>query len=113
MYSRRSVNCAARRIRPPAYVKDPTDPQWENDEETKVYKSWLREYFLEGKEGDINIVIGYVAAETMEHVLRAAGSDLSRENIMKIATNLRNVRVPMLYPGISLNTSPGDYGTIH
>ena len=45
----------------------------------------------------------------MEYVLRAAGDDLTRENIMRIATNMDKVEIPMLYPGITANTSPTDY----
>ncbi len=48
-------------------------------------------------------------AESLVIVLKACGDDLSRENIMKQATNLRNVPLPLLLPGITLNTGPEDY----
>lgn len=48
-------------------------------------------------------------AESLVLVLKACGDDLSRENIMKQATHLQNVRLPLLLPGITLNTSPNDY----
>ena len=46
---------------------------------------------------------------TLKKVLEQAGDDLSRENIMKEAANLQDVRVPMLLPGITINTSPTDF----
>ena len=55
------------------------------------------------------IVNGYNSAATLVQVLKQAGSDLSRENIMRQATNLRDLELPMLLPGIKINTSPTDY----
>ena len=52
---------------------------------------------------------GYNSAATMVQVLKQAGNDLSRENIMRQATNLRDLELPMLLPGIKVNTSPTDY----
>jgi branched-chain amino acid transport system substrate-binding protein len=58
---------------------------------------------------DANSVYGYSAAKVMEQVLRQCGQDASRENIMRQATNLRDVEVPTLLPGIRLNSSPTNY----
>ena len=57
-------------------------------------------------------VAGYSFAQTLEQVLRQSGDDLSRENIMRQATNLHNFRLPMLLPGSLINTSPTDYRVI-
>ena len=54
-------------------------------------------------------VYGHNAATVIVQVLKQAGNDLSRENIMRQATNLRDLEVPMLLPGIKVNTSPTDY----
>ena len=45
----------------------------------------------------------------MEQVLRQCGDDLTRENVMRQAANLKDLQLPMLLPGIKLNTSPTDY----
>ena len=61
---------------------------------------------------DANAVYGFGAAATMIQVLKQCGADLSRENVMKQAANLKNLELPMLLPGIKINTSPDDYRPI-
>jgi branched-chain amino acid transport system substrate-binding protein len=61
---------------------------------------------------DLGYVSGYSYASTMIHVLRACGNDLSRENIMRQATNIHGLQLPTVLPGITLNTSPTDYRPI-
>ena len=56
-----------------------------------------------------SFAISYNSAATIVHVLKQAGGDLSRENIMRQATNLRDLELPMVLPGIRVNTSPTDY----
>jgi hypothetical protein len=56
-----------------------------------------------------NFVNGYNYAATMVQVLKQAGNDLSRDNIMRQATNLHDLVLPMMLPGIKVNTSPTDY----
>jgi branched-chain amino acid transport system substrate-binding protein len=57
-------------------------------------------------------VWGYCVSYLLWKVLEQCGGDFSRENVMKQATNVRNLEVPMLLPGITVNTSPTDYHTI-
>ncbi len=57
--------------------------------------------------------LGYVSAQAMVEVLKEAGDTLTRANIMKVATHLHNVSLPLLLPGITLNTSPDNYFAIH
>lgn len=90
------------------YIKDPTDPQWQNDPDTKEFFVWLKKYFPEGDPADINIAYGYGQAYTLVHMLRQCGTELTRENVMKQATSLKNFKPPMRLPGISLNTSADD-----
>lgn len=91
-----------------AYIKDPTDPQWKNDPDTKEFLVWLAKYFPEGDPADINIAYGYGQAYTLVHMLKQCGADLTRDNVMKQATSLNNFIPPMRLPGVSLTTSPGD-----
>jgi hypothetical protein len=46
------------------------------------------------------------------HVLKECGDNLTRENIMKQAADLKDFRTPNLLPGITINTSPNDFAPI-
>ena len=91
-----------------AYGKDPRDPAFENDPAMTDWRA-LRKYLPDADVRLPSYVDGYNSAATMVQVLKQAGSDLSRENIMRQATNLRELELPMLLPGIKVNTSPTDY----
>jgi branched-chain amino acid transport system substrate-binding protein len=92
-----------------AYLKDPTDPSWAEDPAMKEWRAFMEKYMPGADLTDANSVYGYSAAKVMEQVLRQCGQDASRENIMRQATNLRDVEVPTLLPGIRLNSSPTNY----
>jgi ABC-type branched-subunit amino acid transport system substrate-binding protein len=94
------------------FLKDPTDPQWKNDPATKEWLAWMKRYYPQGDVAEIYNVYGYAAAQLLVHVVRMCGDNLSRENLMKQAGNLRNLQVPMLLPGIAVNTSPENYDPI-
>ena len=92
-----------------AYWKDPTDPQWKDDVAVREYLAWLKRYYPEGDVSEIQNVFGYSAAQLMVHVLRQCGDDLTRDNIIRQATHLKELQLPMLLPGIRIDTSPTDY----
>ncbi|WP_417519290.1 ABC transporter substrate-binding protein [Minwuia sp.] len=92
-----------------AYFKDPTDPEWQGDDEYKVWSDFMDKYYPDGDKTDAFTAFGWSACNTMIKVLEQAGDDLSRENIMKQAANLKDYRAPMLLPGVMINTSPTDY----
>ena len=92
-----------------AYGKDPRDPEFDNDPAMKDWRAWMSKYLPDADVRRPGFVNGYNSAATMVQVLKQAGSDLSRENIMRQATNLRDLELPMLLPGIKINTSPTDY----
>ncbi len=91
------------------YLKDPDDPQWKDDPAMKAWLDWMKKYYPEGNVHDLFNVFGYNVAQTMVQVLKQCGDDLTRENIMKQAANLKNLALPMLMPGIKINTSPKDF----
>ena len=95
-----------------AFVKDPTDPQFRTDPEFLAWVAWMKKYFPDGSLDDPQNVVGYIQAQTVVQVLLQCGDDLTRENVMRQATNLRNFRPAMLLPGIDINTSPTDYQPI-
>jgi branched-chain amino acid transport system substrate-binding protein len=94
------------------YLKDPNDPQWQS---TKEYKDWLefmKKYYPGGSLADVNNVYGYSAAQTLVEVLKASGDNLTRENVMKQAASIHDLKLPMLLPGISVSTSATDFAPI-
>jgi ABC-type branched-subunit amino acid transport system substrate-binding protein len=91
------------------WVKDPLDPAFENDPAMKDWRAWMSKYLPGEDVRRPSFRYGYNTAATMVRVLKQAGNDLSRENIMRQATNLRDFEPPMLLPGIKVNTSPTDY----
>lgn len=92
-----------------AYMKDATDPMWANDAGMNQWRAFMAKYYPEGDVKDSGNVTGYGVTYTMAQVLKQCGSDFSRPNLMKQATNLKNLEVPILLPGIKLNTSPTNY----
>ena len=91
------------------YYKDSSDAQWRNDQDYKDWLAFMRKYNKESDPADNNTVLAYARAYTMVQVLKQCGDDLTRENVMKQAANLKNVKAPMLLPGIAINTSPTDF----
>jgi branched-chain amino acid transport system substrate-binding protein len=91
------------------YIKDATDPQWKGDPAFRVWDEWMKKYHKGADPLDGFNTYGYTTAQTLVHVLKACGDDLSRENVMRQAANLMGLELPMLLPGIKLNTSPTDF----
>jgi branched-chain amino acid transport system substrate-binding protein len=94
------------------FVKDASDPQWADDADQKVWRAWMNANMPGADLSDTANVAGYSFAQTLEQVLRQCGDDLSRENLMRQATNLHDFRLPMLLPGSLINTSPTDYRVV-
>jgi ABC-type branched-subunit amino acid transport system substrate-binding protein len=90
------------------YLKDPTDPQWQNSAEYKEWLSWMQKYFPGGDLKDNLNVFGYTVAQTLVEVLKKSGDNLTRENVMKQAANL-DMTLPMLLPGVNIKTGPDDF----
>ncbi|MBX9647042.1 MAG: ABC transporter substrate-binding protein [Xanthobacteraceae bacterium] len=95
-----------------AYLKDPTDATWKDDPETEEWRAFMDRYFPEGDKTNSNLVYGYAAAQTLAQVLKQCGDDLSRENVMYQAANLKNFAPKMVLPGIKIDTSPTDFRPI-
>lgn len=92
-----------------AYLKDPTDKQWENDPAIKEWTAWMKKYYPDGNLSDFMNVYGYAAAQTLVQVIKQCGDNLTRENVMRQAANLKDFPIDVALPGIKLNTSPTDY----
>jgi branched-chain amino acid transport system substrate-binding protein len=91
------------------YGKDPLDPTWKDDPGMKRYFDFMAKYFPEGDKNSNFNSYGYSTAQLMVDVLKQCGDDLTRENVLKQATNLKNVQLDLALPGILGNTTPNDY----
>jgi len=94
------------------YGKEVTDPQWKSDKGYKDWLAWMQKYYPDGSVEDNFNAYGYSVAMTLVQVLKQCGNDLSRESIMRQAASLKNLELPMLLPGIKINTSPTDFAPI-
>ena len=94
------------------YLKDPTDPRWKDDDGFKWWVGFMDKYYPEGDKTDAGNVYGPSNAGTIVQVLKQCGDELTHENVMKQAASLHDFTVPMLLPGIKINTSPTDFAPV-
>jgi len=92
-----------------SYMKDATDKQGDADEEMKAWREWMGKYMPGANQADANHIYGYAVSFLMHQTLKKCGDELTRENVMKQAANHQKLRVPLLLPGIFVNTSPTDF----
>ncbi len=90
-------------------IKDPSDSRWHNDPDYKEWLAWMKKYYPNGDVNNASNASVYASAAALTHVLKAAGTDMSRENILKNMSTLKDFRAPMLLPGITMNMSPDNY----
>ena len=95
-----------------AYLKDPTDPQWQGTPEYQEWLAWMKKYNASASIADAFNVYGYTVTQTIVAVLKQCGNDLTRENLMKQAANVHDLKLPMLLPGITVSTSATDFAPI-
>jgi branched-chain amino acid transport system substrate-binding protein len=91
------------------YTKDPLDPTWKDDAGMKNYLAFMAKYYPDGDKDSIFNTYGYINTQLLIQVLKQCGDDLTRENVMKQAANLKNIQLELTLPGIVVNTSPTDY----
>jgi branched-chain amino acid transport system substrate-binding protein len=91
------------------YIKDATDPQWAKSPDMIAWTTFMDKYMPTGDKSSSFHVYGYAVSAGLVEVLKMCGDDLSRENVMKQAANLKAVNIPMLLPGIKVSTSPTDF----
>jgi ABC-type branched-subunit amino acid transport system substrate-binding protein len=91
------------------YGKDPLDPTWKDDPGMKKYFDFMAKYYPDGDKNSSFNTYGYSTAQLMAYVLKQCGDDLTRENVMKQASSLKDVESDLALPGIKANTSPTDY----
>jgi branched-chain amino acid transport system substrate-binding protein len=92
-----------------AYLKDATDPQWADYPDFKEWQAWMKKYLPDANPADLGNSYAYSVSATMRHVLTQCGDTLTRENLIKQAASMKGLEVPLLLPGIRINTSPTDF----
>ena len=95
-----------------SYLKEPTDPTWKDDPGFKEWVAFMEKYYPDGDRTNGFTVYGYLVSQTLVQVLKQCGDDLTRENVMKQAANLKSFQLGMLLPGIAVDTSPTDFAPI-
>ena len=94
------------------FLKDPTDPQWKDDAGYLWWLAFMNKWYPSGDKNDQLNAFGPSQAALTVHVLKACGDELTRENVMRQAANMDKLSLPMLLPGITVNTSPADFAPI-
>ncbi len=92
-------------------TKSFADPQWAGDPGMKTYLAFLKDYMPAADPSDSSMVTGYNSAILMAEVLRRCGNDLTRDNVIKQMTTIKNMKLDMLLPGIDVTLSADDYRT--
>jgi branched-chain amino acid transport system substrate-binding protein len=91
------------------YLMDPTDKQWDTNDDMKGWKEWMGKHNAGASLSDASNVFAYSVSTLMHETLKKCGDDLTRENLMKQAANFQKFRLKMLLPGITVSTSSTDY----
>jgi len=91
------------------YLMDPTDKQWADNADMKMWTEWMKKSNPGASLDDASNVFAYSVSFLMHETLKKCGHNLTRENVMKQAANHQKLKVPLLLPGITVNTSPTDY----
>ena len=89
--------------------KDPSDSSWDNDKGIQDYVAFMKTHFPDRSPSDLLTSGGYGLAQGIVYMLEQCGDNLTRENLMYVATHMHDVEFPMLLPGIKVNTSPTNY----
>ncbi len=90
-------------------IKEPRDPRYADDPGVKEYLDFMKRYNPEGDMANGQNAYGFLAAQVLQKVLEQCGDDLSRDNIMRQAANLKDLKFGLLFDGVTVNTSPTNY----
>jgi len=90
------------------FLKDIGEPTWDNEKPVQDFRAFAREYMPDSAPSDPNLAMGYSEGETLVRILQQCGDDLSRENLIKQATNVHGLQLSMFLPGITIDISPED-----
>jgi len=86
------------------WMKSSEDPMWEADAGMREYRAFMKEWAPNEEVEDS--VFPYATAQIIVEILKNCGDDLSRENLIRQATNIRGVQLPLFLPGLTINVTP-------
>jgi branched-chain amino acid transport system substrate-binding protein len=86
------------------WLKSPEDSMWDADEGMKAYRAFMKEWAPNEPLDDA--VFPYATAQIIVEILKECGDDLSRENLIRQATNVRDLQLSMFLPGVTINITP-------
>jgi branched-chain amino acid transport system substrate-binding protein len=95
------------------WSKDPGSTRFHQDQDYKDFMDFMQRYYPSGDVSNKTVISAYVISEAIVEVLKRCGDDLTRENVMKQASNLHGLTLPMLLPGSTVDTSPTSYYPVH
>ena len=95
-----------------AAFKDPTEPAFKDDAGMKQWREFMAKYMPGGDVTDLSYVFAYGVSLTMLQVLKQCKGDFSRDNVMKQAEGLHDFELPVVLPGIKVNTTHTDHRPI-
>ncbi len=95
-----------------AYLKEISDPDWKDDPGMNEWRAFMKEYMPDSDITDANYAYSYAVGGTTLQMLKQCDGNFTRENIMKQATNLHDLQLPTLLPGVVVSTSPTNYHPI-
>jgi branched-chain amino acid transport system substrate-binding protein len=87
------------------FSKDPNDPKWNDDPDLANYRAIFAKYLPGADIADTGYLIGYRQGMLLEQLLRQCGDNLSRENILRQARSFKDLVLPTVLPGITINTN--------
>lgn len=90
------------------YLKDPTEPTWNDDPGMNEWRAFMKKYMPKGDLSDVFYTYGYSTAYTMHHVLEKCNGDFSRENVLNHSINIKDLKIGTLLPGITVRDTPTD-----
>jgi branched-chain amino acid transport system substrate-binding protein len=91
------------------YLKDPIDPTWKDDSGYKEWVAFMDKYYPDGDKTNVFTVLAYTVAQALVDTLKRCGDTLTRENVMTQVASIKDLELPMLLPGIKMNTTPTDF----
>jgi branched-chain amino acid transport system substrate-binding protein len=91
------------------YIKEPSDPTWKDDEGIRKWQAFMDKYYPDGDKTSSFTSYGYTVSQLIIKVLEQCGNELTRENVMKQAANVKDFKPDLLLPGIAINTGPQDF----
>jgi hypothetical protein len=88
------------------WLKQPGAPEWDSDKDMKDYLAFLKEWAPTEQADDPTAAFAYTVAQMTAEVLKRCGDDLTRENLLKQATNVKDLQLPLMVPGVKVNIAP-------